>query len=170
MSIAFWPLQAANTFSTPYRSQVSDQLSFLHNKKFLMDFWHSVSESGRERIAWCLAYTGNLFINSEFLQPLDMQSNHDARLNIVDTLLTLIFSMRQGVCYSLYCVQIQPMPHLWRSASNCHSDYSRVSKGSRLPGCSQGLEPDRMVQCGWLPRKQGYTPGSVMSSNRTAVP
>jgi hypothetical protein len=35
-----------------------------------------------------------------------------------------------------------------------------VSNGSELPGCSPGLEPDRMVQSGLLPGKQWYPPGS----------
>jgi len=45
-----------------------------------------------------------------------------------------------------------------------------VSNGSGLPGCGPGLEPDRMVQSGLLPGKQGYPPGSGTGSNRTAVP
>jgi len=45
-----------------------------------------------------------------------------------------------------------------------------VSNGSGLPGCGLGLKPDRMVQSGLLPGKQGYPPGSGTSSNRTAVP
>jgi len=45
-----------------------------------------------------------------------------------------------------------------------------VSNGSGLPGCSAGLEPDRMVQSGLLPAKQEYPPGSRTGWNRTAVP
>jgi hypothetical protein len=45
-----------------------------------------------------------------------------------------------------------------------------VRNGSGLPGCGPGLEPDRMVQSGLLPGKQGYPPGSGTGSNRTAVP
>jgi hypothetical protein len=37
---------------------------------------------------------------------------------------------------------------------------SSVSKGSGLPGCGPGLEPDRMVQSGLLKGKQGYPTGS----------
>jgi len=33
---------------------------------------------------------------------------------------------------------------------------SSVSNSSGLPGCGPGLEPDRMVQSGLLPGKQGY--------------
>jgi len=44
-----------------------------------------------------------------------------------------------------------------------------VSDGSRLPGGGPRLGPDRTVQSGWLPGKQGYPPGSVTGSNRTAV-
>jgi len=37
---------------------------------------------------------------------------------------------------------------------------SGVSNGSGLPGCGPGLEPDRTVQSGLSPGKQGYPPGS----------
>jgi hypothetical protein len=33
-----------------------------------------------------------------------MQSNHDAKPNIIDPLLTPIFRMGQGVCYFLFCL------------------------------------------------------------------
>ena len=50
------------------------------------------------------------------------------------------------------------------------SHWGCVSIGSGLPGCGPGLEPDRMVQSGLLPGKQGYPPGSGTGWNRTAVP
>jgi len=53
--------------------------------------------------------------------------------------------------------------------SIAYTKYS-VSNGSRLPGCSPGLEPDRMVQSGLLPGNQGYPLGLGTGLNRTAVP
>jgi hypothetical protein len=44
------------------------------------------------------------------------------------------------------------------------------SNGSMLPGCSPGLEPDRMGQSRLLPGQQGYPPGSGTGWNRTMVP
>jgi len=49
-------------------------------------------------------------------------------------------------------------------------DITSVSNGSGLPGCGPGLEPDRMVQSGLLPGKQGYPPGSGTGWTGTAVP
>jgi len=45
-----------------------------------------------------------------------------------------------------------------------------VSNGSGSPGCGPGLEPERMVQSGLLPGKQGYQPGLGTGWNWTAVP
>jgi len=50
------------------------------------------------------------------------------------------------------------------------STSTSVSNGSGLPGCGPGLEPDRIVQFGLLPGKQGYPSGSGTGWNRTAVP
>jgi len=46
---------------------------------------------------------------------------------------------------------------------------SSVSIGSGLPGCGPGLEPDRMVGSGLLPRLQGYAARSGTGSNWTVV-
>jgi len=37
--------------------------------------------------------------------------------------LTLIFGMWQRVCHCQFCLQMQPIPHLWMLAPNCNSDY-----------------------------------------------
>jgi len=60
----------------------------------------------------------------------------------------------QGFCSGLVCS--------WLVVS--------VSKGSGLPGCSPGLEPDQMIWSGLLPRNQGNPAGSGTGSNRTTVP
>jgi len=52
--------------------------------------WHSVSESGREHIDFSFAYKGSLYVIYASLRPIAMQSNHDAKPNIVDAPLMLI--------------------------------------------------------------------------------
>jgi hypothetical protein len=48
--------------------------------------------------------------------------------------------------------------------------WSSVINGSGLPSSGPCLEPDRIVQSGLLPGKQGYTPGSGTGWNQIAVP
>jgi len=45
-----------------------------------------------------------------------------------------------------------------------------VSNVSGLPSCGPGLEPDRMLQSGLLPKQQGYPPGTGTGWIRTTVP
>jgi hypothetical protein len=52
--------------------------------------WLSVLESGRERNDFSFAYNGCRSVIYESLRPIAMQSNHDAKPNIVDAPLTLI--------------------------------------------------------------------------------
>jgi len=35
---------------------------------------------------------------------------------------TLIFRMGQGACGTLFCLECQPIPHLWKAATNRHAD------------------------------------------------
>ena len=72
---------------------------------------------------------------------------------------------RQGFHYLPMEVEFPRAPDLPRG---CPA--RSVSNGSGLPGCGPGLEPDRMVQFGLLPGKQGYPAGSGTGWNRTAVP
>jgi len=64
---------------------------------------------------------------------------------------------------------LKQAPRLWHDDINAFllspgftqsSADPSVSNGSGSPGCGPGLEPDRMVQSGLLPGKQGYPPGS----------
>jgi hypothetical protein len=69
---------------------------------------------GRKHIAFSFAYKGNLYIMYECLRPIATQSNHAAKLIIVDILLTLILRMGRGVCHFIFCIQIQPIRHFER--------------------------------------------------------
>jgi len=57
-----------------------------------------------------------------------------------------------------------------RNSARTKGPSTSVSNGSGLPGCGPGLEADRMIQSWLLHGLQGYPPGSVRGSNRTAVP
>ena len=48
-----------------------------------MLYWLSASESGRERIAFLFPYTGSLYVISESLWPITMQSKNDVKQHIV---------------------------------------------------------------------------------------
>jgi len=64
--------------------------------------WRSFSWWGRERVASSSAYKGRQYLSNDFLQPIATQITHDARPKIIDTPLTLISRMGQGVCLSIF--------------------------------------------------------------------
>ena len=70
--------------------QVTAELPDLNNKKLFTLCWRVVSESGRDSIAFSFAFKGSLYVIYEFLWPIAMQSNHDAKPNIGDAPLALI--------------------------------------------------------------------------------
>jgi len=107
------------------KEQITFQLPDIQDQKLLTIHWHSFSRSAREHVAFSLAYNGGQY-STDVLQRL----NHSSitcltGLKMVDALLTLIFRMGQPGCHFLFWVEIQPIPHWWLSASNCHLDYPR---------------------------------------------
>jgi hypothetical protein len=56
-----------NTFVRHYHDQVSDQLPDLQDQKLLTLCWRSFSESGRERVASCVADKDSLSVIYECL-------------------------------------------------------------------------------------------------------
>jgi len=125
--VAFLPIKGANAFIINDSNQVSNSLPDLQGRILLTLSWHSFSEWGRECVAFCLTYKCGLYLINECLQPIASQTNHDVRTKIVDTPSTLISRMGWGVFYFLFWLSMQPIPHLWMSTSNRHSEYPRCN-------------------------------------------
>jgi len=60
------------------------------------------SEWGREQVSFSCAYISGLLLIYECLHPIPIQITQDARWKIVDTQLTLIFSLRPGAYLSCF--------------------------------------------------------------------
>jgi len=59
---------------------------------------------GRGRIAFSLAFKVSLYVVYESLRPIAMQSTRDAKPNIVDAALSLIFMIRQEAYCHLFAL------------------------------------------------------------------
>ena len=116
-------IKVGDNFSLHYNGHISDQLPDLRDQISLMPCWCSVSESGREHITFSFAYNSSLYVIYECLWPIAMQINLDAKITIVDALLTLIFRMGQQACHFPIWLYMRPILQLWTSAFNCQSDY-----------------------------------------------
>ena len=84
----------------PYRDHGSYQFHDLQDQKLLTACRHLFSELGKEHVAFSFGYKGGQYLIYECLHPIPTQITQDARTNIVDTPLTLIFSMGQGEYFS----------------------------------------------------------------------
>jgi len=123
VSLSIWSMKAANTSSMHQNGQVSNQLPDLQDQKSLTLCWRSFSESGRERIAFSCAYKGSLYVVDECLWPLSMESNRDARPNIVGTPWTLIVMTGLGVCHFLFGLSTQPILSVCIKIANSQINY-----------------------------------------------
>jgi len=98
------PIQAAkNSFVTDY-NLLEVWFPRTHDHKSLALCWRSFSWWGREGIALCFAYKGCQKFLYDCLQPIGDVISHDAGPQIVDTPLTLIFMMRHGGYWNLFCL------------------------------------------------------------------
>jgi len=125
LQVVYLSIMAPNTFSTHYNDQISDPLPGLLDQYLFTLWWASFSESTRERLAFSVAYKCSLCNISVWYQLVAMQINHNARPNIVDTPLKIIFRMGHGACWFLFSFLMRPITHSWMSASNHQVEYPR---------------------------------------------
>ena len=74
-------------------------------------------------IPFKFAYTGYLILVYGYLWSRATDISEDARWNIIDDLLTLIFKMGSGACSSLYCSKRRPLLSFWLCATSSPPDY-----------------------------------------------
>lgn len=125
----------------------------MSDKELLMLHWRSFSWCGSEHAGISLAYTGRQYCMHDSLQLFTTQISKDATPKIVETSLTIIFIMGQGLCHFLFVLQRQPILHSWQHATVDNSDYRWCKTNNRwrfLDGhlkvlCSQNLRTVRSV-------------------------
>jgi len=95
----------------------------MQDHKSLTLRWRSFSWCGREHASLSLAFKGGQYSIDDSLQPFTTLITRDAKPNIVDASLTLIFMMGQGACRFILVLQRRPILHLWQPATIHNSDY-----------------------------------------------
>ena len=98
VDLSLFPIKAANTLITNSNNQIASELPESQEQESLMLRWHTYSEWGRECVALSVAWKASQYHIYEWPQPIATQISNDARPNIIDTPLTLIFRMGQGSC------------------------------------------------------------------------
>jgi len=107
------------------------RLPKIHDQESWTLRWHSFSRWGREHLTFCFAYKGSQYFVYDYWQPIAPQITQDTWRRIVDALLMLISMMGQGAFHVLFCLQRQPILHLWQFPTYCHPDYPRFMTKNR---------------------------------------
>ena len=128
---SLFPIMAANTMIMHSNNQIACELPDLQDQKLMTLCGRSYSEWGLECVATSFAHKDSQYHIYEWPQPIATQITNDARSTIVDTLLTILFRMRQGAYGSLFCLKGQPIPHWWMAATDRHSDYQWCKTNNR---------------------------------------
>jgi hypothetical protein len=100
-------------------------LTTMQAQQLVILHWRSFSSWGREYVASVFASKGSQYLVYGCWKPFTSYITQDARLKIVDTRLTLIFRMGQGVYCFCFCRSRQPIPYLWMAATNRHLHHQR---------------------------------------------
>ena len=95
----------------------------MQGQKSLTLCWRSFSRSGSVPVTVSLAFKGSQHYAYAEQWINDFSITWFARQKIIDTPLMLIFRMGQWPSHFLLYIKLQPIPHLWLSASNHHLDY-----------------------------------------------
>jgi hypothetical protein len=101
-SLSLLHIQTAYSSCLKVCDQLPHRLTFMQGRTLSTHRRRLVSVWGREHFAIPFAYKSGLYLISECLHPFATQIAHNAWLKIIDTPLTLIFRMGQGVC--LTCI------------------------------------------------------------------
>jgi len=130
MSFSLLPVTAACTASMNICNQSPLRLTMKYGQKSLMLHWHIFSKYGRESVAFSFAYKCGLYVIYECLHPIAIQITPAARPQIFDTLLTLIFRMRQGAYFSRFWLWRRPIhpPKTMTYQSQCFAICRRISE------------------------------------------
>jgi len=95
----------------------------MQGQKSLTLRWRSFSRSGSVPVTVSFAFKGNQHYAYAEQWINDFSITWFARQKIIDAPLMLIFRMGQWPSHFLLYIELQPIPHLWLSASNHHLDY-----------------------------------------------
>ena len=85
------PVQVADQLIMGQRLSVAIRLSKMQDQTFLMLCWYSVLEGGSDNVRSIFGHKGGRYIDYRSMSMPSASSVHDARQEIVDATLTLIF-------------------------------------------------------------------------------
>jgi len=95
-----------------YCDKATLRLPKMHIQKLLMLRWRSFSEWGRECAAVVFAHKGGQYFIYGCLQPITTEITHNAKPNISNARLMLIFRIGQWLCHFLFCLYWLPLHSL----------------------------------------------------------
>ena len=105
----YLPIKAADSRYIDFCDHSTIRLPKMQDQQSLTLRWGSFSECGRECVTFSSAYKCSLYLIYEHLHPIATQITQDARLKIIDLLLTLVFRMGQGVFIACFWLQRRPI-------------------------------------------------------------
>jgi len=109
VSLSLLPIKAAYTSVMNVSDQTPCRVTMMQSQTLLTHCWHSFSQWGRQCVTVSFAYKCSLYLIYEGLHPIATQITQDARPKIIDSPLTLIVRMWQGVCLTCFWLYRQPI-------------------------------------------------------------
>jgi len=102
LSLAYLPSEAANTSLIMVCDYAPVTLHMKREHLLLTLHCHSYSRWGRERVAFFFGYKARQYLIFDCVQLIATDIAQDARPGIIDPPLTLISTMGQRVCLSIF--------------------------------------------------------------------
>jgi len=173
MSLAYLPREAGNSSLMEVGDHVPLRLLKMRDLKSLMHSWCSFSWWGWERVTYSFAFIGGQYLRHDYLQPTAMQITQDARPKIVDTGLTLISMMGQGVCLFIFWSERRPVlpKEHWHTLINMlrlAAGYHNATINWTTHNAEQEIGPDRSTQSRRNPHVFGHGSGFGPPRNRVS--
>ena len=101
----YLPIKASNSWYIDVCDHSPVGLPKVQEQKLLTLCWRSFSEWGRECVTFSFAYKCSLYLIYKHLHPIATQITQDARPKIIDSPLTLVLRIGQGVFLTCFWVQ-----------------------------------------------------------------
>ena len=127
----YLPIKAANSRYIDVCDHWPFRLPKMQDQQSLTLRWRSLSEWGRECVAFSFAYKGSLSLIYERLHPIATQIAQEVRPKIIDSPLTLIFRMGQGVFLTGFWLWRRPIHQKRTTIYQCQ--YCAIS--NRISEC-----------------------------------
>jgi len=103
-SWAIWCIKTVKMMGIDHNGRIAQWLTMMEGQQSLTLHWCSLSRWGRERFTSSFAYQGSQYSVDDYMQPVALQITEGIQPTIFDTLLTLIFIMRQEGYCNVCCI------------------------------------------------------------------